>query len=208
MVAFHVRNYPHIPGILAEGIARVLPCFRPFEVLLPRVLLRHPHNIQVEEIILALGEPKNTFITPGEAPTAMKSVLEVPDNAIPALKPQLSEYWEQHGIQRNDHPIIHVVSYFPANASCWFQGPRALVDDLLLLSNVVIQINSLFVLLAQIVRWRSNHQLERGVRDGFEERKAIPGKHHGAFLRVEGVGDLGFLEHCGVILNPSASLDR
>ena len=76
MVALDVGNVPQVARILAERVARQLPCFRPLEVLLARILLRDSDRIEVEEVVVRLSEPDDRFVPSGEALRTMKPVLE------------------------------------------------------------------------------------------------------------------------------------
>jgi hypothetical protein len=91
MVALNVRNHPKITWVLSQGIARVLPCLRPFEILLSRVFLGHTHRVKIKRVVVGFGEPDYCLVSAGKPPAAMQTVLKVPDNSIPHPKTKVFE---------------------------------------------------------------------------------------------------------------------
>ena len=57
MVGFHVRKNPYVARVLAERISGQLPRFWPFEMFLARVFRGHSNWVDVEEVVVTLGEP-------------------------------------------------------------------------------------------------------------------------------------------------------
>ncbi len=64
---------------------------------------------------------------------------------------------------------IHVMAYLPANAPAGTSDPDALGDNSALKLQVINEAGSLLVGLADIVRRRSNYQLNLSIRDISEE---------------------------------------
>jgi len=46
------------------------------------IFLWHPNGIQVKDIVIGLGKPKNRFMAAGKFFPGMESMLSCPDNAI------------------------------------------------------------------------------------------------------------------------------
>ena len=65
---FHVWEDPHVAGTLPERVARHLANLRSLEMLLTGILRRHADRIQVEDVIIARGEPQDCFISTRKAP--------------------------------------------------------------------------------------------------------------------------------------------
>ena len=62
MVALHVRKFPHVAGILAQRITGQFADVRPLEVPFVRILRWNPDRVEVECVIIGLGEPVNRLI--------------------------------------------------------------------------------------------------------------------------------------------------
>ena len=56
------RHPPDVTGILAQRVSGQLPGFRPFEILLSRILRWHAHRIDVKIIIVGFSEPQDGFV--------------------------------------------------------------------------------------------------------------------------------------------------
>ena len=64
---------------------------------------------------------------------------EVPDDPIAELEPLISEHRIEGGVERNDLPVIDVVSDLPADRSLRMENPDALADYALLRLEVVVE---------------------------------------------------------------------
>jgi len=82
----------------------------------------------------------------------MKTVLKMPDNAIPHLQAQIGKNRKKQRIKRDNGPVINVVTDLPTNAAAITQGAHAFSNHLLLLSEVIVQVKMAFVFLPQVVR--------------------------------------------------------
>jgi hypothetical protein len=76
------KEYPDVTGVFTEWIARQLPRFRAFEVLFTGILRWNANRIQFENIVVALGEPQNGFVSSRKALGAVQAVLEMPNDPI------------------------------------------------------------------------------------------------------------------------------
>ena len=124
--------------------------------------LWHGHALSSCSIIPVLG------------PTAMQAVLEVPDDPVSALKAQFPKYGEQHRIQWDDCSVIHIVAHLPTNAPRGLQCADALAYNMALLLNVIVEMNSLLVFLAEVVGGRGDDKLKGSVGDGLQKLRQSP----------------------------------
>ena len=109
VLGFYVRNFPDwilveavvggkspkIGRVLAERIAAGLASFRIsffHRMAFARIELRHTDRVQIEYIVIGLGEPEQRFITTRQAFIRMKPEVESPDYTIPELKPLTNKH--------------------------------------------------------------------------------------------------------------------
>ena len=92
---------------------RQLTRLRPLEVLLAWIFRRHTNRIKFEIVIIRLSEPQDRFVATGKAPSAVKPVLEMPDDAVPQFEPMLMEDRIKPDIEREYFSAIDVVSDLP-----------------------------------------------------------------------------------------------
>jgi len=63
VVVLYVRENPEVTWVLPFGVAGVLPHLGSPIVLLAGVFLRDTYGVKVKEVLVALGEPKDGFIS-------------------------------------------------------------------------------------------------------------------------------------------------
>jgi transposase len=160
MVALNVRNHPQVSRILAKGVTRILAGLWTLEMFLPRVFLGYPHQVEIEQVIVGLGKPDNGCISPRETAAAVQPVFKVPDDAIAHPELESGEDGVENGVQRDDRSTVDVVPHLPANTASRGQRADTLGNDLRLLMEVPVEMESLFVLLADVVRRRRDDELE------------------------------------------------
>lgn len=119
MVAFYIRNYPQVPRVLAEWVARILTGFGALKILLPRVFLGYTHGIEIENVIIRFCEPHDCLVPSGKPAAAVQSVLEVPDDPVAHPKPNAGKDGVEDCVQRDDSSCVNVVANLPANAAFW-----------------------------------------------------------------------------------------
>ena len=66
VIVLDVGDDPEVPGVLAKGVAGILACFRPLEIFFAGILLGHPHRVEVEDVIVGLGEPDDGLVPAGK----------------------------------------------------------------------------------------------------------------------------------------------
>ena len=108
----------------------------------------------------------------------MKAMLKMPDDPIPHAQAESREHGIERGVQRNDCAIIYEIADLPANTAIGREGSNTFCNDSPLLLNVGIEANAFFVLLANVVRRRGDHQLHGVRRDTPQKVEAITRKHH------------------------------
>jgi hypothetical protein len=178
MIVLDVRENPHIPGVLAERIARKLAGFRTLEVFLAGIFRRYPDRVEVEQVIVSLGKPKYRLVATGQPFRAMQAVFEMPDDPVPQLQPMALEQGVENGVEREYFSILNMVSDLPAQRASGMQQARALGDDPRLLTNISFEGRFRFVSLADVVRWRGHDQLHRGTAQRGHEFEVVPTFHH------------------------------
>jgi hypothetical protein len=105
-------------------------------------------------------------------------------------------------VQPTGRSVFHVVSHLPANAAAPAQNPNALSNDFPLLRDVVIEMEPLFVFLAQVVGRRSDNQLDGSRWDLAEHFAAVAFKDDGLRSRLEPRSDVESVVHFdGVYVN-------
>ena len=62
VVVFDVRDEPKVAGVFPLRVARVLADLRSLVVALARVLLGNPDRVEIEDVVIALGEPQDGFV--------------------------------------------------------------------------------------------------------------------------------------------------
>jgi hypothetical protein len=130
MVVLYVRYYPHISGVLAERVTRILSRFGTLVVLLSRVLGRNSNRVKVENVVVTLGEPQDGFVPPREPSATVKSMLEVPDNAVPQPQAEIDEDRVEESVKRLDLASLNVVAHLPADASALVEDSHGTGDSL------------------------------------------------------------------------------
>ena len=83
----------------------------------------------------------------------MKPVFEMPDDPIPQPKAELAKDRIEDCIKRDDESLLYVVPDLPADATTRGENADALTNDSCLLLDVCVEVQSLFILLADII-WR------------------------------------------------------
>jgi hypothetical protein len=114
MVGFHIRKYPNIAGILSQRIARKLTGLRAFEVFLAGILRWNPNRVQVECVIIALRQPKDSFVPARQLLGTMQTMLEVPNDAVAQLQ---AEFLENRIQKLCPEGIFHLYSHGCQSAS-------------------------------------------------------------------------------------------
>jgi hypothetical protein len=139
MITFYVGDDPQVARVLTQWVARVFPGIRSFEVFLAGIFLWNANGVQVEDIIVSLGEPDDSLVSARKPLRAMQSMLEVPDDTVSHLQPKFHENRVKHCIERNNCPIVNVVPNLPANAPARSKTPDTLSNYLSLLFEVKIE---------------------------------------------------------------------
>lgn len=154
VVVLHVRYHPHVAGILAQWVAGVLALLRAFERLLARILLRYSDRIEIEHVVVALGEPHDVLVATGQAVLAVQPVLEAPDDAVAELHAQLFADLIDEDVDGENLAIRgHVVADLPTDTSVVGQRPVSSLQRLFLLLQIFLELLSLLVFLADVVGW-------------------------------------------------------
>lgn len=63
VIILHVRENPYVAGILAERVSGKLPDLGSLEVLLVGIFGWDPDRVQIECVVLGLGEPQDRFVS-------------------------------------------------------------------------------------------------------------------------------------------------
>jgi hypothetical protein len=92
----------------------------------------------------------------------------------------------ENDIERNHLPIRHEIANLPANAAAIGDHSHAIGNDLLLPFKIAGQVDTSFVRLSEVVRWRCHDQLDRAVRHGLKKILTITLKNHGALVTLKG----------------------
>jgi hypothetical protein len=101
-------------------------------------------------------------------------MLKGPDDAVPEFQPQSLEDRIKGNVQRNNFSIFcDMVTYLPADASVRSKDPIALGNRSLLVPEVLLKLPSALVLLADVVRRRSDDQLGSFIRDLSEKVQPV-----------------------------------
>lgn len=79
---FDVRDFPHVRWVLAKGIATKFAFVGSLIMPLARILLRYPHRVEIELVVVTLGEPKDSLMAAAKAAASVDSVSKGPNNAI------------------------------------------------------------------------------------------------------------------------------
>src|SRR4029077_9757651 len=150
VVVLHVRDHPHVTRVLAERMAGRLPRARTLEVPLARILLWHPHRIEMEDVGGA-GEPEDRLVTAREATRAVEAVLEVPHDPVPERESVTLEDRMEQDVEREDLAALDMVADLPRDAPARSEDADTLRDHRRLLREVDGQRAAALVRLPQIV---------------------------------------------------------
>ena len=70
----------------------------------------------------------------------MKTMLEMPNDSIAQPETKTVKDWKQKVIEWHNRPTLHVIPHLPTNATPITQHANAFLDNLALLSNIVIEV--------------------------------------------------------------------
>jgi len=82
VVVLDIRDVPDVRRILATRVAGILSRLRSLKMLLAWVLLWDANIIEVEDVIIRLGEPEDNLVSPREPARTMKSMAKMPYDSI------------------------------------------------------------------------------------------------------------------------------
>ena len=86
-------------------------------VLLVRVFLRNSDRIEMKRIFIALGEPRDCLMPPGQTFLAVQAMLELPDDSVSQLESGVFKYVIQQYVKRKDFAVTYVIPNLPADRS-------------------------------------------------------------------------------------------
>ncbi|OPZ16449.1 MAG: hypothetical protein BWZ10_01437 [candidate division BRC1 bacterium ADurb.BinA364] len=152
---------------------------------LRRIFLRDAHGVQVEHIIVAFSVPDDGLIAAGKTLRAMQAMFEVPNNPIPHFHFQTRKNRIKHGVERDNLPFEHIVAYLPAQAARRSQDAMAFANNLFLLLQVQLQVETLFVFLANVIGRGADDQLHACVGHSRKQIHAIARKYNRAPIHGE-----------------------
>src|SRR5262245_52731134 len=176
VVRLHVREGPHVPGVLAQRVAGVRAGALALPPALARILLRHADGIEVEHRLASLGEPEQHLVASRETLRAVQSVLEVPHDTIAQDEfPVLLEDGVEDHVERDDLLRRDVVADLPADAAAGPEHAHALVDHLALALEVALERGAppALVRLVEMVRRRRDDELHAAVRHGTQQVERV-----------------------------------
>src|SRR5438552_16380804 len=106
VIMFDVWDDPDVSGIFSQRVAGILAGLWSFEILLSWILLGNSDRVEIENVIVCFGEPKNSFVPAGESTAAMQSVLEVPYDAIAQSESEVFANLIDEHVQREDLAVL------------------------------------------------------------------------------------------------------
>jgi hypothetical protein len=104
---------------------------------------------------------------------------------------------KKHAVERQNSSASYVVSNLPADAATVVQRADALSYYGALLLHVLLNVQPWLILFPQIVRRRSDDQLERAVRHGRQELKAVAAEKRAGCPAVEAIRNGNVSSHEG-----------
>ena len=151
LLPFLSEKLPKIGRVFAQGIAARLPFFVALEMEFARIFGRNAHGIEIKNIIVGFGEPKQRFVSAGKPIGSVQSVIEVPDDSIAKFQAQFVKDWIKENIQRKHFAFVHIIANLPAETSIMFEERNEFGNDLLLSVEITIECCLLLILFADIV---------------------------------------------------------
>jgi len=101
-------------------ITTKLAPFGTFVVFLPRIFLRNPYTVKIEEIVVAFSKPQNNLVASAEAFSAMQPVTISPDNPIPQRQTSDAvKYVINEKIKRHNNAGLDMIANLPTYASAF-----------------------------------------------------------------------------------------
>jgi hypothetical protein len=84
------------------------------EILFPWILLRDPYSVQIKDVPVRFGEPKDSFVPSRKSLPAMKAVLKGPNYAVAKSESKALADPVNIDVERKDFAIIcHMISDLP-----------------------------------------------------------------------------------------------
>ncbi len=122
MIRFHVWNIPNIRWILSSRISTELTFLRSLVVTFAGILLTDTYGIEIKLVFMAFREPKNCLMAAAKAAARVDTVTKGPNNPIPQEQGFLGgENWVHDCIQRQNHPILDMISHLPTKTPAILQ---------------------------------------------------------------------------------------
>jgi hypothetical protein len=138
-------------------------------VSLARILRRHTDSVEVEAVIIGLGEPQERLIPTRKPLRGVQPVPKMPDDPIPKKQAKPLEDAIVKDVQRIDFSILYEVTYLPAEASITSEDSTKFRNDLRLCFEICFNRNAILVIFAQVVRGRSDDEVYGTIRYCGEE---------------------------------------
>lgn len=163
MIVLHVAYFPHVARVLSKWVSTELTFPRALIGLFAGVLLGDPDGVKVEDIVVEFGGPHDGFMAPGQTVAAVDTVPESPNDSVPYLHSQLPKYRDYDAVQRYHFALVDIIADLPAYRASRTQNPIAFLKNESLEGNIVIEVCLGFVLLADIVRWTGQDEIDRSI---------------------------------------------
>ena len=158
----------------------------PLKILFPRILLRHPDPVEIEEVMIALGVPYDGFVTARKTFRAVQAVFKMPDDPVSHFHSQALEDRVQENIQRQDRSVFDIIANLPANGAIVRKDSMTFIDDAGLPVEIRLQRLAFFVFLADVVGGRGKHERHRSGGNGSKKIETVAMKRNGFhFTRTE-----------------------
>jgi hypothetical protein len=114
-------------------------------------------------------------------------MFKVPYYPVAHPQTEFREDGVQNGVEWDDRPVVNVVANLPANAAVTRKTSDAFPNDLGLLAEVCLDLQSFLVFLPDVVGGGSDDEMERFIGAGTEKVNAIARKNHNPSLVVKPV---------------------
>lgn len=91
--------------------------------------MRNADRVEIEDIVVRLGEPQQGFVSARKPLVRMETEIESPDDPVPQLEPVTDEHAVKMVVERNHLAVTYEITDLPADTAAIRDLGAYLLDD-------------------------------------------------------------------------------